>query len=174
MKPFKFCPACAADLERGSDEGFTCTNCGRSWYRNAAPAAGAAIVKDGKALITERGIEPKKGLYDIPGGFLSATEDPVEALKRELREELGLEIEVDIDDCISMVPHPYGEEADYVLALGFLARWVGGEPRAADDVAAFRWVGLEELETLDFAWEHDRVVARKALLRAKETSDGGS
>ena len=172
MKPFNFCPACASDLERGSDEGLECSNCGRRWYRNSAPAAGAAIVKDGKALITERGIEPKKGLFDIPGGFLGPGEHPIDALKRELREELGLEIEVAIEDCISMVPHPYGDEADYVLALGFLARWVGGEPRAADDVAAFRWVDLEELEQLDFAWEHDRVVARKALTRAKERPDG--
>jgi ADP-ribose pyrophosphatase YjhB (NUDIX family) len=172
VKPFRFCPACASELERGSDEGFRCSNCGRSWYRNSAPAAGAAIVKDGKALVTERGIEPKKGLYDIPGGFLEAGEHPVEALKRELREELGVEIEVDVEDCISMVPHAYGDEADYVLALGFLARWVGGELRAADDVAAFRWVDLDELETLDFAWEHDRTVARTALLREKESSDG--
>ncbi len=172
MKPFNFCPACGSELERGSDEGFRCPNCDRRWYRNSAPAAGAAIVKDGKALITQRGIEPKEGLYDIPGGFLGVGEDPIDALKRELKEELGMEIEVEVDDCISMVPHPYGEEADYVLALGFLAKWVAGEPRAADDVAAFRWVGLEELEGLDFAWEHDRAVARKALLRAKETSDG--
>lgn len=123
-------------------------------------------------MVTERGIEPKKGLYDIPGGFLGVGEDPVAALKRELREELGLEIEVDVEDCISMVAHPYGDEAENVLALGFLARWVGGEPKAADDVAAFRWVDLDELEKLDFAWEHDRVVARKALLKAKESSDG--
>lgn len=172
MKPFNFCPACGSSLEPSSEDGLYCPNCSRSWYRNSAPAAGAAIVKDGKALVTQRGIEPKKGLFDIPGGFLSAGEHPVDALKRELREELGLEIEVDVEDCISMVPHPYGEEADYVLALGFLARWVGGEPKAADDVAAFRWVDLEELEKLEFAWEHDRVVARKALLRAKEVSDG--
>lgn len=174
MKPFNFCPACASDLERGSDEGLRCPNCGRSWYRNAAPAAGAVIVKDGKALVTQRGIEPKKGLFDIPGGFLGAEEDPTDGLKRELKEELGLEIEVDVEDCISMVPHPYGDEADYVLALGFRARWVGGEPRAADDVAAFRWVDLEELAELDFAWEHDRAAARKALLKEREGSDGGS
>jgi 8-oxo-dGTP diphosphatase len=172
VKPFDFCPACASELERGSDEGYRCSNCGRSWYRNSAPAAGAAIVKDGKALVTERGIEPRKGRYDIPGGFLGAGEHPVDALKRELSEELGMEIEVAVEDCISMVPHVYGDEGDFVLALGFLARWVGGEPRAADDVAAFRWVDLDELERLEFAWEHDRVVARKALLRAKESSDG--
>lgn len=172
MKPFIFCPACASELERAADDGLGCPNCGRRWYRNSAPAAGAAIVKDGKALVTQRGIEPKKGLFDIPGGFLSAGEHPVDALKRELKEELGLEIEVDVEDCISMVPHPYGDEGDFVLALGFLARWVGGEPEAADDVAAFRWVDLEELEKLEFAWEHDRVVARRALLRAREDSRG--
>ncbi len=174
MKPFDFCPSCAGRLEDAGDEGFRCPSCARRWYRNSAPAAGAAIVKDGKALVTQRGIEPEKGRFDIPGGFLGAGEHPVDALKRELREELGIEVDVDVEDCISMVAHPYGREGDPVLALGFLARWVDGQPRAADDVADFRWVDLDELEKLDFAWEHDRAVARTALLRAKEGSDGGS
>lgn len=166
MKPFKFCPSCGSGLRSGRENGMKCPACGRSWYRNAAPAAGAAIVKDGKVLVTQRGIEPEKGRFDIPGGFVSAGEAPVEALKRELREELGLDIEVSVEDCISMVPHGYGPEDDHVLALGFVARWSAGEPKADDDVAAFRWVDLEELEELDFAWEHDRAVARQALLRA--------
>ncbi len=174
MKPFNFCPACAARLEDGEQGSKSCPSCGRSWYRNSAPAVGAGIVNDGKALITRRGVEPEKGRFDIPGGFLSGGEDPIEGLKRELREELGLEIEVAVDDCVSIVAHTYGPEGEFVLALGFLASWVGGEPRAADDVAGFTWVDLDELDRLDFAWEHDRQVVRKALMRAKEERDAGS
>lgn len=131
-------------------------------------------MREGKALVTQRGVEPEKGRFDVPGGFLDAGEEPIAGLKRELREELGVEVEAAIDDCVSMVPHPYGPEGDHVLALGFLARLVAGEPRAADDVADFRWVDEEELDDLDFAWPHDRELVRKALRRAKEELDGGS
>lgn len=170
MKPFEFCPSCATRLEWGDDagRGGRCPACRRAWYRNAAPTAGAAIVKDGKALITQRGIEPAKGKWDVPGGFLAPDEDPVAGLRRELREELGIEVDVSVADCVSMVPHPYGSEGDLVLALGFVARLAGGQPRAADDVEDFRWVDAAELEAVDFAWEHDRDLVRKALARADE------
>jgi len=128
-----------------------------------APTAGAAIVREGLGLATIRGRDPEKGRLDVPGGFLGPDEHPLDALKREVREELGIEIEADVSDCVSMVPHRYGAEGDWILALGFKARWVGGEPQPADDVAGIRWVGPEELDGLDFAWSHDRELLRKAL-----------
>jgi ADP-ribose pyrophosphatase YjhB (NUDIX family) len=167
MKPFLYCPACASGLDDpGDDGGRGCPGCGRSWYRNPAPTAGAAIVRDGRVLITVRARDPLKGKFDVPGGFLGPTEDPVTAVKREIREELGVEIAVEDHDYIQAVPHDYGE--DRVLAMGFSARLVSGEPRPADDVAEARWVTAEELEELDFAWEHDRELARRAL-RGRDT-----
>lgn len=175
MKPFVFCPSCAGRLEEpDASSGRRCPSCGRTWYRNSAPTAGCAIVRDGKALVTQRGGEPEKGRYDVPGGFLSAGEDPIEGLKRELREELGIEIDASVEDCVSIVPHTYGPDGDYVLAIGFLARHVSGEPKAADDVAGFRWVTAEELDGIDFAWPHDRELVHKALQRAKEDRDGAT
>lgn len=166
MKPFKFCPSCAAELARSDDgEGFKCPSCGRSWYRNSAPTAGCVLIRDGKALVTQRAREPRKGRYDVPGGFLSAGEDVIDGLKRELREELGVEIDVSIDDCVQMVAHAYGQENDYVLALGFLAHLRSGEPTPNDDVADIRWVALEDVGSVDFAWPHDRDLVRKVLER---------
>lgn len=174
MKPFDFCPACATrlDWDSGASEGGHCRGCDRDWYRNSAPTAGAAVVRDGKVLVTQRAVDPFKGKWDIPGGFLSAGEEPIEGLRRELREELGIEVEVSVTDCVSMVPHPYGPEGDYVLALGFLARFASGDPVAADDVGDFRWIDASELAAVDFAWEHDRELVRKALDRAEEDDDG--
>jgi ADP-ribose pyrophosphatase YjhB (NUDIX family) len=163
MKPFTFCPACGSDLDETADEGAHCPNCGRSWYRNAAPTAGAAIVVDGRALVTERAREPEKGRIDVVGGFLKLDENPIDALKREVAEELGVEIEVSYHDLVQAVPHAYGPDGDWVLSLGFKARLVSGEPEPADDVAAVHWVTLSELEDLDWAWEHDRELVRKAL-----------
>lgn len=164
MKPFRFCPACGASLaDPGGDGGVRCESCDRSWYRNSAPTAGCAIVRDGRALVTVRAREPEKGRIDVPGGFLEAGEGVIEGLKREVREELGIDVEVDVDDCLSMVPHRYGPEGDWVLALGFRARAVTGDPVPNDDVAEIKWVTRDDLDGLDFAWPHDRELVAKAL-----------
>jgi 8-oxo-dGTP diphosphatase len=81
---------------------------------------------------------------------------------REAREELGVEIEV-VRDPVMLATHTYGAEGDYVLAIGFRARIAAGEVRPTDDVAEVRWVSAGELDSLDFAWEHDREMVRAAL-----------
>ena len=163
-KPFEFCPACATKLIDGEDdEEHHCPSCERTWYVNAAPTAGAVIFRDGRALITKRGTEPEKGKFDIPGGFLEPGEDPIQGLRREMREELQIEIDVSMDDFVHAVPHVYGDEGEFVLSLGFRARLSSGEPKAADDVADIKWVGPDEVDDVDFAWPHDRDIVRKAL-----------
>jgi NADH pyrophosphatase NudC (nudix superfamily) len=164
---FRFCPHCGTELEpAGNDSGAHCPNCDKTWYHNAAPTAGAVIVRDGKALITKRARPPEKDRYDIPGGFLDPDEDPIAGLKREVEEELGMNIEVSFDDFVQAVPHRYGEDGDWTLAMGFIVRTANGEPVAADDVAEVRWVTQEELDGIDFAWDHDREMVRKALGQA--------
>ena len=72
----------------------------------------------------------------------------------------------EIDDVVGpliMATHNYGEDGPFVLALGFAARLVEGEPQPADDVEEFRWVAADELHDLDFAWPHDRELVEIAL-----------
>jgi hypothetical protein len=59
--------------------------------------------------------------------------------------------------------HTYGADGEYVLAIGFRVRIISGEPNPADDVAEIRWVTADEIDTMDFAWEHDRRIVRRAL-----------
>jgi 8-oxo-dGTP diphosphatase len=161
--PYRFCPADGAPLgDPRPSGGATCPECGRSWYRNSAPTVGAAIVRDGRALVTVRAIEPEKGKIDVPGGFLEVGEHPVEGLGREVREELGVEVEVEGSPAL-LATHTYGPGGAWVLAMGFRARILEGEPRPADDVAELRWVSTEEVDGLDFAWEHDRRFVKEAL-----------
>ena len=163
-EPYRFCPADGTGLEAkgGESKGASCPTCGRSWYRSSAPAVGAAIVDGDKVLVTVRGIEPEKGRMDLPGGFVEVGEHPREALAREAWEELGVEVDVEESPMLLAV-HTYGSEGEYVLAIGFRVRIVSGEPSPADDVAGIRWVSEDEIDTLDFAWEHDRKIARLAL-----------
>lgn len=164
MRPLVHCPSCGAKLP-ASSEAFkaTCAECGETWYRNPAPTAGCAIVRDGRVLISRRGIEPYKGRFDVVGGFISLNESALDAVRREVKEETGLDIDVSIEDCLQIEPHRYGDDGEWTLAIGFKARWIGGEPTPADDVAELRWIDAAELDSMDFAWPHDKALARKAL-----------
>lgn len=164
MRPFRFCPNCGSELDQAnSDSEVTCGSCGDTWYRNPAPTVGCVLLRDGKALISKRGGEPFKNRFDVPGGFLEPGEEAIEGLKREIKEELGIEISTSIENCLQISPHRYGPEGEWTLAIGFKASIVSGEPQPSDDVAAIEWVGSSELESVDFAWDHDRELVRKAL-----------
>ena len=115
-----------------------------------------------QALVTVRGIEPEKGKIDVPGGFVEVGEHPRDALAREAQEELGVEVVVEERPMLLAV-HTYGPDGEYVLAIGFRVRIVSGEPNPADDVAEIRWVSADEVDNLDFAWEHDRAMIKAAL-----------
>ena len=91
-EPFRYAAGGALGDPRPSG-GVTCPECGRSWYRNSAPAVRVAIVRDGKALVTVRA--QSGGRIDVPGGFVEVGEHPVRGIEREVREELGMEIEVE-------------------------------------------------------------------------------
>ena len=91
---FKFCPYCAkpglAELKQNA---LHCESCGFVYFHNCAAAA-AAIIETGKGiLLTLRADEPRKGFYDLPGGFVDYGESLEQALMREVREELNLEIQ---------------------------------------------------------------------------------
>ena len=174
LKPFRYCPMCATELvpPRPGENGAYCPTHERSWYRNSSPTVGCVLMREDKALVTIRGVEPERGRYDVPGGFLEPGEHPVDGLRREAREELGVEVE-EVSGPLVMATHRYGEEGDYVLALGFTARIASGEPAPADDAAGIEWASLEELDGLDFAWEHDRELVRTALESVIRTTREG-
>lgn len=90
----KFCPRCGSETFKKADyHSFKCGVCGFHYFINAAAAVAALIVNDeGKLMLVKRGVEPDYGKLDLPGGFVDAGESMEQALKRELLEELGLEI----------------------------------------------------------------------------------
>lgn len=94
LKVLKYCPKCASSAFNVSgDRSLKCTSCGFHFFINSA-AAVAALVTDelGKLMLVTRGVEPNYGKLDLPGGFIDPMETAENAVKRELHEELGLEV----------------------------------------------------------------------------------
>lgn len=91
---FKYCPRCGSeDFKPASNRSFSCPNCKLQYYVNSAAAVACLIFnEEGKLLLTRRAINPHKGTLDLPGGFIDPLETAEEAVKRELKEELGLEV----------------------------------------------------------------------------------
>jgi 8-oxo-dGTP diphosphatase len=96
------------------------------------------VCGDGRILLSLRAFEPFKGWWDIPGGFLEAGEHPEEGVRRELREETGLEIEV--VSLVGIYMDTYGPPpSDDTLNFYYECRVVSGEMRAEDDVEELDW-----------------------------------
>ena len=69
------------------------TTCGERYWANAIPGVQGILERDGRVLLARRELEPRRGHWDLPGGFLNETEAPADGLRREFREETGLDVE---------------------------------------------------------------------------------
>jgi ADP-ribose pyrophosphatase YjhB (NUDIX family) len=152
---WRYCPRCRAELHRR--EGWVeCDACGFSHVLTSAPGVGAFVLDDdGRILLARRAFEPDKGRWDTIGGFLEEGEDPLEGLRRELREEAG--VEVDVGAFVGGFADTYGDppDAKHVLNLVWEARIVEGEPAPSDDVSELRWFPTDALPAdheLAFRW----------------------
>lgn len=113
--------------------------------RQPVAAVGAVIVVDGEILLVQRAVEPGVGLWAVPGGRVEFGETWRQTVRREVREETGLE--VDVGD-VAWVGAIRGPDHHFAI-VDFFATVTGGELRAGSDAAEVRWVALSEASRLD-------------------------
>ncbi len=142
LETWQFCPRCAADLVR-QDDHKRCVRCGERYWGNSIPGVQAVIVRDGRVLLGRRRDDPGAGRWDLPGGFLQEGEGSLDGLRRELREETGLEVEA--VEFLGTWNEAYWERT--VLCLTWLARPIGGVEQAGDDLVELRWFESGERPT---------------------------
>jgi ADP-ribose pyrophosphatase YjhB (NUDIX family) len=137
---WRFCPICGEAIDNAGDR-VECRACGYVGYANSIPGVEAVCFDaEGRVLLGRRAFAPAAGLWDLPGGFPHEGELPLDALRREIREETALEIEV--EQFLGHWLEPY--DGRIVLSLAWTAR-ADGHGQAGDDLVALRWFAPDEL-----------------------------
>lgn len=97
---FQFCPLCATPLQHvqlkhGEPPRDACPACDFVHYDQPAVAVGGIFRLDGRVALLRRGIEPGYGAWVFPGGYVDRGESLEEAVVRETREEVGIDVRVE-------------------------------------------------------------------------------
>lgn len=123
---------------------------GRRFPARPVPGVGAIIIDSGRVLLVERGKEPLKGYWSLPGGAVETGERLVEALQREVREETGLEIEVvHLLDVFERITKGDDGRTEYHFILtDYICRPTGGTLQASDDASRAQWFAENEIAGL--------------------------
>jgi 8-oxo-dGTP diphosphatase len=145
----RFCSACGAKLP--SRPPVTCARCGTAHYLNPLPCANGVVIRDGRVLVGRRAHSPWHGLWCSPGGFCELGEHPADTVVREVREELGLDVEVDeyLGTWIDVYADDPGEpDAGVINVAYYTATPLSAEHgRVADpvEVSEVAWFAWDEL-----------------------------
>lgn len=140
----KYCPKCATELvwqRTGERERPTCPACGFVFYFNPVVGAGVLVEVERRVVLVRRGVEPKRGFWCLPAGYVEADELAEAAAVREAWEETGLEVE--IDDMLGV--YSFGREPQTGVLILYAAHVVGGSLRAGDDAQQVRTFAPDEL-----------------------------
>src|SRR5947199_8571498 len=109
-----------------------CERCAHVHYAEAKVAVGVAVFRDDRLLLVRRTMNPGRGQWALPGGYLDVGEDPRAAAAREAAEEASVEVRVtNVMDVFANPPEDGG--AVFVL---YAATWIAGEPMPGDDADA--------------------------------------
>jgi 8-oxo-dGTP diphosphatase len=108
-------------------------------------AVGAIVAENGRVLMARRGKEPSYGLWSVPGGAVHLGEDLKAAACREIKEELGIEVELtDVIEIMERVTRDAEGRIQYhYVVIDYLARHVGGEPTPSPEALEVRWIAPE-------------------------------
>ena len=161
-KILKFCPRCSGQFIPQHDFSFICEACGLHFFSNACAAVCALILdSEGKLLITKRAKEPKKGMLDLPGGFVNPLESVEDALRRELHEELGVAVSDARYLCSFPNRYVYSGLTYFTIDLAFICSIddISGI-KPADDVEDAFFVEPEKINPEEIAFESIKNIIR--------------
>jgi 8-oxo-dGTP diphosphatase len=161
----RFCPRCGAEAQVEFPRSLGCPACGYQVYYNPDPVA-AVIPRDGNGglWLLRRGFDPGRGLWTFPGGFVDLGESVEDAARREVREEL--EIDVRLDGLVGV----YSRGDDRVVLVVFDGTALG-EPRTTPEAPEVRAFAPAQVPWSELAfWSTERALRDALAAPASESS----
>lgn len=154
-RDFKYCPQCATAFTPIQKNVLICPSCNLHYYINPKPA-NAVILENvkGELLFVVRAFDPKKGMLDLPGGFIDVDETIEESLTREIQEELGIKLHT--FEYVASFPDEYehGEVSSRSIGILFKAKLPEGiELHPADDVEDCKFFAKDAIPYEELAFE---------------------
>jgi len=139
---------------------------GREYPKAPLVGVGAVVLNGDEVLLVRRKHEPGKGLWSIPGGLVELGERLRDAVKREILEETGIEVEVGglLDVMDNIVTDRDGKVRFHYVLVDFLAEPKGGSPKAAEDAEEAGWFKKGELKPGDLTRTAARLLEKIGFL----------
>lgn len=167
----RFCPLCGAPLAPESvppdhREQQVCSRCRFVFYLN--PKLVAATIpedEDGRVLLTRRSINPGRGLWTFPGGFVDFGETATDAAMRETFEETGLEVE--LTGLLNVYSYPGAP-----IIIVYRARVTGGVLTTCDENDQLEWMKAVAIPWAELAFTSTREALREWVAARGETPGG--
>jgi len=124
-----------------------CPNCDHVVYFDVKVAVVVFILQDERVLLVKRAVDPMKGRWAMPAGFVEAGEDPQDAARREALEETSLNVQI---DRLLDVFYTAGDGGVADIVIAYKASIVSGELKAEDDAEAVGWFSRADLPDVVF------------------------
>lgn len=144
---------------------------GRKYPSRPIVGVGAFIFRGGgeEVLVVRRGAPPRMGVWSVPGGAVEIGERLEDALRREIAEETGLDVEILERAAVldRIYPDEFGRVRYHYVLIDYLCDCVSGEALARSDISEARWVKVEELDGLEMT-EGTADYLRRAAARLRE------
>lgn len=157
-----FCPKCGGRLQLqqvagDAKERLVCHSCGFIYYQDPKVSACTIPVIDGKVVLVRRAIDPGRGLWVFPGGYMDRGETVEEAAIRETREEVNLQVR--LRDLVGVYSYP----TSVVVIIVFACEVVGGELRIDRESQEVRTFSPDEIPWDQLAFSSTRDALRDFL-----------
>jgi ADP-ribose pyrophosphatase YjhB (NUDIX family) len=162
--PDRFCPKCGEALQErhvkpGEPPRLVCPGCGNVFYLDPKLAACAIAMLGGGVVLLRRAIEPARGKWVFPGGFVDRGETVHDAAVREFWEEVGLRV------TLTGILDVYSFPGDAVAVAVYAADVAGGELRVGDEAEDVRAFAPEEIPWDELAFASTQAALRDYLRR---------
>jgi ADP-ribose pyrophosphatase YjhB (NUDIX family) len=161
---YRFCPRCGGELQlrvveaHDPRERLACGRCGFVFYIDPKVAVGTIVRGEGGFLLLRRAIEPGRGKWVFPGGYVDRGETLGDAAVREALEETGVRI------ALGRLLNVYSYALRGIVMIVYEAEAVAGDPRATPEALEAVWFGAADVPWKDLAFPSTRAALRDYFL----------